>query len=110
MVNRRKDSLKDKAPGCGIGQRIIVVTLVLAEITMTLLDEIDDADDNAVQDVRNVGGEEIEGKISQGGGRNVASLVEEANVPVAGDAHLLPTGQYYLRWEGIRGGGALGEM
>ena len=92
MVNRRKDSLKDKAPGCGIGQRIIVVTLVFAEITMTLLDEIDDADDNAVQDVGNVGGEEIEGEIAQHFGRNEASLVVEARVPVAGHPHVFPAG------------------
>ena len=84
---------------------------MIVEVTISLPYEIDDADDNAVQDVRNVGGEEIEGKISQGGGRNVASLVVEANVPVAGDAHLLPTGQDYLRREGIRGGKvALVEM
>ena len=87
VVDRGKDALEDKGPGYGVGQGVIVEVSVTVSVTKSLFDQKGRANEYAMQNVRNVGGEKIEREVAQNCGRDEASLVVEANITVAGDAH-----------------------
>ena len=92
VVDGGEDALEDESPSDGVGEGVIVEAAVSARVAVALFEKVGDADDDAVKDVGNVGGKQVEGEISQGGGGNVTAVVEEANVSIAGFLHLLPVG------------------
>ena len=70
---------------------------------VALFEQVRNADDDAVEDVRNVGREQVEGEIAQDGGRDVTTIVVETHVSVARRLHLLPVGDDHLRGKGFLG-------
>ena len=71
----------------------------------SLFEQVSEADDEAMQEVRHVGGEEVEGNVAESrGGRDVTALVVEANIAVTRQLHAKPVGLNDLRKEENEGG------